>query len=296
MRRILVMVALAILSFASFALPSIDEVQAEVQRGNYVQAESLMREVVRARPGSAKAHYVYAEILAHNRHFDQAAQEAREARRVAPDLNFTQPDKFRAFEQLLAREQRTGRSLSSMSSPSTAWMQALGERPPANRNSSLPGWIGWLAAAAVALLLWLTVRAVRQSAAMPAGYAGAGYGAPAQGPNPASGSGPVPGYGQMNSPPSAGSGMLGTGLAAAGGFAAGMLADKLFEGGRERGMSGSGAASSGGLAPGAFDEASARNEAAGELEQRQIDFGSGGDWDSGSDANADNGNSSDDGW
>ena len=280
------MMALAILSFASFALPSIDEVQAEVQRGNYAQAESLMREVVRARPGSAKTHYVYAEILAHNGRFDQAAREAREARQVAPDLNFTQPDKFRAFEQLLAREQRTGRSLSSMSSPLTAWMPAPGVRPPAHRNSSLPGWTGWLAAAAVALLLWLTVRAVRQSAAMPPGYAGAGYGAPAQGPNP--GPVPSPGYGPMSGPSSAGSGMLGTGLAAAGGFAAGMLADKLLEGGRERGI--------GGRAPGAFDDTPARNEAADELEQRQIDFGSGADWDSGSDGNSDNGNSSDGGW
>jgi hypothetical protein len=255
-----------------------------------------MREVVRARQGSAKAHYVYAEILAHNRRFDQAAQEAREAQQLTPDLNFTQLDKFRAFEQLLAREQRTGRSLSSMSSPSTAWMPALGAQLPSNRNSSLPGWIWWFGAAAIALLLWLTVRAVRQSAAMSPGYAGAGYGVPAQSPNPAQVAGPSPGYGPMSGPPSAGSGMLGTGLAAAGGFAAGMLTDKLLEGGRERGMSGIGAASSGGLAPGVFDDTPARNEAADELEQRHIDFGSGGDWDNGSDGNSDDGNSSDGGW
>lgn len=287
------MMALAILSFASFALPSIDEVQAEVQRGNYAQAESAMREVVRARPASARAHYVYAEILAHIGRFDQAAQEAREAQQIAPDLNFTQPEKFRAFEQLLAREQRTGRSLSSMSLPSTAWMPALGAQLPSNRNSSLPGWIWWFGAAVVALMLSLTVRAVRQSAAMSPRYTGAGYGAPAQSPNPGLATGP--GYGPMSGPPSAGSSMLGTGIAAAGVFAAGMLADKLLEGGREHGMSG-GAASGSGLAPGAFDDTPARNEAANELEQRPVDFGSGSDWDSGSDGNSNDGNSSDGGW
>jgi hypothetical protein len=76
MKRVLGVMALAI-PFASFALPSLDEVQAEVQRGDYAQAESAMREVVKARPDSVKAHSVHAGILAHNRRFDQAAQKAR---------------------------------------------------------------------------------------------------------------------------------------------------------------------------------------------------------------------------
>jgi hypothetical protein len=164
MKRVLLMTGLAMLSFASIALPSIDEVHAEVQRGNYAQAESAIREVVRARPGSALAHCVNAEILAHDRRFDQATQEARQ---IAPDLNFIQPDRFRAFEQPQAREQRTGRALTSMWSPSTAGMPALGRQPPANRNSSLPGWFWPLGGAAIALLLWETVRTMRQFATMP---------------------------------------------------------------------------------------------------------------------------------
>ena len=38
------------------ALPNVDEVQAAAQRGDYVGAEKMMREVVAAKPDSARAH------------------------------------------------------------------------------------------------------------------------------------------------------------------------------------------------------------------------------------------------
>ena len=70
MKRIFLMAVLMVLAATAFALPSVETVQAQVQHGNYAQAESMMREVLVARPDSARAHYVYAEILAHDRHFD----------------------------------------------------------------------------------------------------------------------------------------------------------------------------------------------------------------------------------
>ena len=50
------------------------------KQGGYSQAEGMMREVVDAKPGSAKAHYIYAEILAHSGSFSKAAEEAGNAR------------------------------------------------------------------------------------------------------------------------------------------------------------------------------------------------------------------------
>jgi hypothetical protein len=84
-----------------------------------------------------------------------------------------------------------------------------------------------------------------------------------------------PGYGPMA--PQGGSGMLGTGLAVAGGFAAGMVAEKLFDGSSSRRAAAAdgGYANEGGQA--GFDTPM-RNDAAEALEQRPIDFGSGGDW------------------
>jgi len=105
MKKAIVSLALALVAAVAFALPTTQDVEAQVRQGNYSQAEAMMNEVVTARPGSARAHYVYAEILAHNRNFVKAADEAQKARQIDPALSFTDPAKFRAFEQLLAREQ-----------------------------------------------------------------------------------------------------------------------------------------------------------------------------------------------
>lgn len=249
MKRFLLAWGLALGSVAGFALPSVEAVQAELQQGHYAQAEGMLREVVQAKPGSAKAHYVYAEVLAHNGRFEMAAAEARLAQQIEPDLHFTQPEKFRAFEQLLEREQRVA------SSPGTLAQAGA----PSQRSSGVPGWVWGLGFAGLAVLIWrLMVVRSQGPVAMPA-PAAAGYPP-----------GYAPGYAPMGGMPSAGSGMLGTGLAAAGGFAAGMLAEKLFDGGHE--------ARTSGLVPGMFDDAPMGNEAATQLEQRSIDFGNGDDW------------------
>ena len=101
--------ALALWSAAAFALPSFNDVESAVNAGNYAQAEQMMQEVVAAKPGSAKAHYVYAEILAHDAKFDQAAREAAQAQQIDPALSFTDPNKFRDFQRLLQREQAGAR-------------------------------------------------------------------------------------------------------------------------------------------------------------------------------------------
>jgi hypothetical protein len=87
------------------------------------------------------------------------------------------------------------------------------------------------------------------------------------------------------------SGLLKTGLAVAGGVAAGMMVDELLH--RRQGA---GIDPLAGLQPGAFSPPPA-NDAASELERRSVDFGNGNDWDTGS-AGADLGDaaSDDGGW
>jgi hypothetical protein len=277
MKRLLAMlafVAMGLVSAAAFALPSVTEVQAEVQKGNYAQAEVLMRDVVAAKPGSAKAHYVYAEILAHNKRFEFALQEARLAQQLDPAIGFTQPDKFKSFEQLLEREQRATTSAGGTAAGTGTAVQA--PRAAAQRNSGIPGWIWGAGFAVIAVLLWRMFSARRNVQSMAPAYGGMQSG----------------GYGPNYSPMGGGqgSGMLGTGLAAAGGFAAGMLAEKLLDGHRDGGSSSAGPASDGGMSPGYFD-----NGAADELSSRSVDFGSGGDWDSGGGGGGSDGGGSD-GW
>ena len=277
MKRLLAMlafVAMGLVSAAAFALPSVTDVQAEVQKGNYAQAEVLMRDVVAAKPGSAKAHYVYAEILAHNKRFEFALQEARLAQQLDPAIGFTQPDKFKSFEQLLEREQRATTSAGGTAAGTGTAVQA--PRAAAQRSSGIPGWIWGAGFAVIAVLLWRMFSARRNAQSMAPAYGGMQSG----------------GYGPNYSPMGGGqgSGMLGTGLAAAGGFAAGMLAEKLLDGHRDGGSSSASPASDGGMSPGYFD-----NGAADELSSRSVDFGSGGDWDSGGGGGGSDGGGSD-GW
>jgi hypothetical protein len=251
---------LAALAPAAWALPTVDEVQAAAQKGDYPAAEKMMREVVEAKPGSAKAHYVLAEILAHQRKFNEATEQARLARLNDPQIKFTDPAKFSDFERKLEQAQGRGTAASVRSAAPVA-VAPVREQPAS--SGGVPLWL-LLGGGAVFIVLaarWMQRRAGAPVAAMPA-YGGAGYG---------------PGVGGMGygpAPVQGGSGMLGVGLAAAGGVAAGMLAEKLLH----EGDRGSRYVDDGGA--GSFDNG-ASGAAADSLASRDVDFGSGGGWDAG---------------
>ncbi len=260
MKRAILIALLALCSAMAFALPSTDEVQAAVRAGNYAQAESMMHEVVAAKPQSAKAHYVYAEILAREGKFAEAAVQARAARAADPAIGFVDPAKFSRFEQELQQAQgQGGGGLAPQVDDRTA---APSHAPAA--STGIPGWV-W--AGGFAVVAFLVLRAVMRRV----GGAGSGGGYVRQGtyPMPNNGYGPGAGYGYNNGPVGGG-GALRTGLAAAGGLAAGMLAEKYLEGRREEGGSG----------PSNWDNG--QGNAANELENRPVDFGNGGGWDAGS--------------
>jgi len=89
---------------------------------------------------------------------------------------------------------------------------------------------------------------------------------------------------------------MGVGLAAAGGVAAGMLAEKLLHEHDDRSLprdSGSNLGG-GGIIPGSFD--SDAGSAADELSRRNIDFGAGDSWDNGGGSDAGGGGGGGDDW
>ncbi len=287
-RKYLLAVACAALwSATAFALPSFQEVEATVKAGDYPKAESMMQEVVTAKPQSAKAHYVYAELLAHDGKFSDAAGQARRAREIDPTLSFAgSPDKFRSFEQELQTTQQATR-------PAPARMNTgMAPAPvPVQASSGVPGWVWGLGLVVLAMLIWRMVsrRAGNALAPAAAGSYGMAPGAPQPGYGPGYGGGYGPGMGQAP-----GGGMLRTGLAAAGGVAAGMLAEKWLEGRHDGYADNTG----GGGYAGGYDNGAA--DAARDLENRPIDFGSGNDWDSGGGGGGDNftpsGGGDDGGW
>jgi hypothetical protein len=131
MQQWCVALALTASTMWAMALPSVGEVEAAVKQGDYAQAQVMMHDVVEAKPGSAKAQYLYAEILAHNGRFAQASTHAAKARELDPAVSFTAPDKFKAFEQMLAREQQgEQRSSAGTAKPApSAWPPAAAMAP-----------------------------------------------------------------------------------------------------------------------------------------------------------------------
>lgn len=293
MKRWLITLSFAFLASAAHALPTVTEVQAEIQKGNYAQAQTMMREVVVAKPGNAKAHYIYAEILAHNARFADSAEQARLARELDPALKFTSPEKFRAFEQLLEREQQRARpsvsapvDSSARSRPAAA---AAAPAPLPERSQGVPSWV-WIAGlAGLGFVAWrmLSNRKAASSSNLAAGqsysaatalnsrpnYGGAPIPNPGQNFGPGAGPGPSGMGGGMGG--GMGSGMMGVGLGVAGGLAAGMLAEKLLHGGHDTASRAEPALDRNSFADNPAPE---RNDAAQALEDRSVDFGNGNDW------------------
>ncbi len=300
MKRFAVAAILACLAFAASALPNVDAVQAEIAKGNYAQAEDMMRDVIAAKPGSARAHYIYAEILAHNRQFTMAAAQAARAKAIDPKLQFTQPEKFRIFEQTLEREQAAEQRQATRQPAS---VPALYPAAPPERGSGVPNWVWGMGLAAVGVVAWRSF-SNRSPSPAPMGApayppsatpAGAATGA-STGSSLGSSLGASTGaYGPAYPPaPSAGRGLLGTGLAVAGGVAAGMLAEKLLTDHRHSDGSQLFPEASRGLGSNLSDERLDENTAAQVLEERPVDFGTGDGW--GGDAAAADAGGADGGW
>ena len=297
MKRWLLGVSLAVLASLAWALPTVQDVDAEVQKGHYAQAESMMQGVVAAKPQSARAHYVYAQILAHNGRFSIAAAEEARARHLDPAMKFANAQDVRAFEELLERERRRtpsdGTPLGNLGAAPSALPGAvvaprLAPQPapaavePRAASSGLPAWVWPIGIIALLFIAWRMLRPANRggvpSAAAPYGaapYGSAGYPGPG-----------TPGPG-MNAAP--GGGLMGVGLAAAGGVAAGMLAERYLERGHEQNAGNTLYDNPGGAA--SLPDPDARA-----LEDRSIDFGTGNDWGDGGSVDMGGGGSDDASW
>ena len=296
-RRLCFFAAFALASTLALALPSVQKVEAEVAQGRYAQAETMMAEVVAAKPGSARAHYIYAEILAHNELIPRAAEQARLARTLDPSLAFAgSADKFRAFEQQLERAQTGAAARSARAAtpadttlpPLTTPARSIATTAATTAASGVPSWLWGLGFAVAAVLVWRAFS--RRPSASATGSAATGAGAMAPGAMAANspyGPGGVAPAGMA--PATRGGGLLGAGLAGAGGFAAGMMVDRMLhpDGGNR------GADHLAGLGP---DAGSHLDDPGSDLANRDVDFGNGGnDWGGDAGGSSDVGGSGDGG-
>lgn len=212
-RKILTGLALvATLAFGSTlalaADPTLTQVYQAAQSGHLSDAQAMMTQVLRDHPGSAKAHFVEAELLAKQGRMPEARSELGTAQQLAPGLPFAKPAAVQELQGML-----TARG---------------GMAQPALRQPSFP-WGLMLMGVLLAITLAFFIRSLRrpQVVVQPApgnmpygsGYPGGGYGsAPVGG-----GYGPMP----MGGGGGIGSGILG-GLATGAAVGAGMVAGEAL--------------------------------------------------------------------
>jgi hypothetical protein len=281
-RWFMVLVVLGLSSFA-MALPTPKDIESAVQAGHLAQAESMLREVIEAKPESAKAHYELGQVLSRQSRYPEAQAALKRAKDLDPSLKFAQSaEKFNEISNKVSQQ---------LANPPKA---------PANTTSHesaapLPlTWI-WVGIGALGLMAFLIYRNRPQSqnnrnatASMPPRGFGTQYAPVAQAPGyeqprygqPGYGQ---PGYGQPGYAPPTGSGM-GAGVAGAvvgglAGVAAGYALSKA--------MGGDGNHASSAVAPDQRDYIP--------LDQPSNDYGS---FDSGSGSGWDDGGafSGDDSW
>ncbi len=120
--------ALALLGFvpsirAADSLPTIDQIYLAEQAGRADEAQRMIAQVLSARPNSAKAHYVQAEVYARAGKTDLARKELAKAEQLEPTMAFAKPH---AIAELRAQ-------LSSRSNPRS------GTTLPESATSPNPG-------------------------------------------------------------------------------------------------------------------------------------------------------------
>lgn len=94
-----------ILASPAFAAgdPSMEQIYGAARAGHLDQAQTMIDKVLLDHPGSAKAHYVQAELYAKGHRVDLARQELENAERLSPGLPFAKPEAVRALQDELSR-------------------------------------------------------------------------------------------------------------------------------------------------------------------------------------------------
>lgn len=220
LKSLLLCAALATSALA-LALPAPKDIEAAVSQGHLAQAESMLREVIAAKPQSAKAHYELAQVLLRENRAAQAHAELKQAQAIDPSLKFASSEQ--QFNALLERTQ-----VLPQTPPSQMHSAPMATASPTATGFSLTYvWIGIAALGVIALLIRMN-----RPAPQPLRPAGSPL-STAFGRQPEAGYAPAPaGYpaGYPAAAPSGGSTVAGAVVGGLAGVAAGYALSKALEG------------------------------------------------------------------
>lgn len=167
----------ALLSFG-FAMaqtePTLKQVYAEAQAGRLEQAQVMMQQVLVAHPGSAKAHFVQAELSARQGKMSHARDALATAEKLAPGLPFAKPEAVQALRtQLAAKSSPPANNSPSSRAPATAAPAAYSA--PAAPSSSFPWGLALaLGGGAIAIAIFMSRKKPTPALMPQAAYANPG--------------------------------------------------------------------------------------------------------------------------
>jgi len=170
MQRMLLALILTLAAGVALALPSPKEIEAAVGAGQLPQAETMLREVLQAKPQSAKAHYELGQVLARQGKYFDAQQALDQAKSIDPTLKFaTSPEAFaKTYDTVLAQVRGAPSAASAKAAVATPAAPVASPAPasPAGGFNLMYVWMG--AAGLVVLGLILRRRATAAPAVAPA--------------------------------------------------------------------------------------------------------------------------------
>jgi len=152
----------------ALALPSPKDIEAAVGAGQLPQAETMLREVLQAKPQSAKAHYELGQVLARQGKYFEAQQALDQAKTIDPTLKFaTSPEAFgKTYDTVQAQVRGMPSAASAKAAVATPAAPVASPAPaspaPSGGFNLMYVWIG----AAGLVVLGLVLR--RRAAAAPA--------------------------------------------------------------------------------------------------------------------------------
>lgn len=86
--------SLVLVCGTAFAAPSVQQIEAAMSHGNWQEADAGLQQVLAAHPNSARAHYLYAQVLNREGQFEQALAQINQAKTLDPQVRFTSPSRF----------------------------------------------------------------------------------------------------------------------------------------------------------------------------------------------------------
>jgi len=151
--KLIVSAVLAGAATLALALPTPKDIEAAVSSGNLHQAEVMLKEVIDAKPQSAKAQYELGQVLAREARYAEAQIALNKAKEIDPSLKFASDiQKFNESHEFVTRklnEATTSKPSNATASVASTTSQAA----PENHFPLSYVWIGIGGLALLALLL-----------------------------------------------------------------------------------------------------------------------------------------------